>query len=356
MTTFVNRPKAYITRQIPQKGLDLLLERCNVSFWDSADPAPRTELLVNIPGITILVCMPTDKIDREILNAAGRSLKIVATMSEDCDHIEVSECTRRDIRILTLPQVTNETVTQMTIALLRLTTVEMMGPSSRNLNTVLQSKNIVKETVADYDYCLELSNRTIGIIGLESLGLTVGLTLKDMGVSSFLYHDFSEVDGAEKINAKLVDKNELLKKSDLIFVCSNIDRSGTSSYIFDRESFKEMKSSAVLIDATKGLFANFIDLYEALRNGEIAAAGLDIREYDVIPNRHPLDALENCFFLPFRESYKWDGRRKCSGELANAILSTLQDIEFSEKKLSTKEQQCTQMLQNVPQSNLPIGV
>ena len=65
------KPTVYITRQIPQKGLDLLLGQCNVSFWDSPDPAPRTELLMNVQGVEVLMCMPTDKIDLEILNAAG---------------------------------------------------------------------------------------------------------------------------------------------------------------------------------------------------------------------------------------------------------------------------------------------
>lgn len=77
LTNTTNRSRVYVTRQLPQKGLDLLLGRCNVSYWDSADPAPRTELLRNIPGIDVLVCMPTDKIDREILNAAGMSFSVV---------------------------------------------------------------------------------------------------------------------------------------------------------------------------------------------------------------------------------------------------------------------------------------
>lgn len=75
-----NRARVYVTRQLPQKGLDLLLGRCNVSYWDSPDPAPRTELLMNIPGIDVLVCMPTDKIDREILNAAGNMFLCAFTL------------------------------------------------------------------------------------------------------------------------------------------------------------------------------------------------------------------------------------------------------------------------------------
>ena len=65
------RPKVYITRQIPQKGLESLLKRCNVSYWDSPDPAPRTEILFNVRGVDILLCMPTDIIDGEVLELAG---------------------------------------------------------------------------------------------------------------------------------------------------------------------------------------------------------------------------------------------------------------------------------------------
>ena len=65
------RPKVYITRQIPQIGLESLLKRCNVSYWDSPDQAPRTEILYNVRGVDVLLCMPTDIIDEEVLDVAG---------------------------------------------------------------------------------------------------------------------------------------------------------------------------------------------------------------------------------------------------------------------------------------------
>lgn len=332
------RPKVYITRQIPQTGLDMLLGRCNVSFWDGSEPVSKTELLVNVPGCSVLLCMPTDKIDRDVLNAAGPSLKIVATMSEDANHIDTSECSRRNIRLLTLPQVTIETLTQMVIAQLRIITNKWTSGSSSNLNLVIQSKDVIKTIKNDLEYCQELSNRTVGIVGMGSLGLYVAKTVRDLGVSSILYHDTEPVKNAEDISATFVDREKLLTGSDIIFVCSNMDSTGKKPYcMFNKEAFQMMKSSAILIDATKRFFANFSDLYDALRVGEIGAVGLDVREYDDIPNRHPLDVLENCFFLPFRECYKWDGRRKCSEELAKSILTTLQEIEFAKKQNAVKK-------------------
>lgn len=200
-----------------------------------------------------------------------------------------------------------------------------------NLNTILQAKDITEAIKVDQTYCLELSNRTVGIIGLDSLGLSVGKSLKELGMSSILYHDIEPVTMETDIGAEYVEFNDLLKRSDIICACSKPEKN-SSNTMLNKSTFKQMKNSAILIDASKGKVADFPDLYDALRNGDIAAAGLDVREYDVIPNRHPLAVLDNCFFLPFRECYKWDGRRKCAAELVKAVLTALQDIEFEKKK------------------------
>jgi phosphoglycerate dehydrogenase-like enzyme len=204
----------------------------------------------------------------------------------------------------------------------------------QNLNAVLESKDIVASTKKDQAYCLELSNRTVGIIGMESLGQSVAMILRDLGVTEIVYYDFEAVPRATDpdINAKFVGQNEILSRSDILFVCSQQDGEKDDLVFFNMDAFNKMKPSVLLIDVTKKFPGSFGDLYEALRSGKIAAAGLDVREYDDIPNRHPLDMLENCFYLPYRECYKWDGRKTCAQQLAGAILKTLQEIDFSQKK------------------------
>lgn len=199
------------------------------------------------------------------------------------------------------------------------------------MNAILQAKDVVEAVKEDQNFCLELSNRTVGIVGLNEVGLAVGKTLKDLGMSSILYHDvepgFSDAD----FEGDLVGYNDLIQKSDIICVCSS-QCEDSSKIMFDKSAFKQMKNTAILIDASKGKVVDFSDLYKALRNGDIAAAGLDVREYDIIPNRHPLAVLDNCYFLPYRECYKWDGRKKCSADLVKSVLTALQNIEFEKKK------------------------
>ena len=176
-------------------------------------------------------------------------------------------------------------------------------------------------------YCVEMSNRSVGILGMGPLGIIVANMLKEIGVSEILYTDTGPIAEAEMGDARQVSLEELLRSSDVICMCSTDSKKKTdSSRIFTAETFKKMKNSAILIDATKGPAIDYNDLYSALRRGEISAAGLDVREYDIIPNRHPLQSLENCHFLPFRECYKWDGRAKISDEIAKKILQSV-DIQ-----------------------------
>lgn len=219
---------------------------------------------------------------------------------------------------------------------MRLSIFQILLPFSSaqtcNLNAILQSKEIIEAIKEDQNFCLELSNRTVGIVGLNAVGLAVGTALKDLGMSSILYNDVEPVSEEEDLGAEFVDFSDLLKRSDMICVCSDPFKDECTKVLFDKAAFKQMKNDAIFIDASKGRVVDYSDLYEALRTGAITAAGMDVREYDVIPNRHPLAVLDNCFFLPFRECYKWDGRKKCSADLVKSVLSGLQELEFAKKR------------------------
>lgn len=323
----MDRPNVYITRQIPQKGLDTLLRSCNVSLWDSPDPAPRTELLRNVINVNVLLCMPTDQVDVEVLNAAGPLLRIVATMSEDSRHIDVEECERRNIRVLTLRSVSTSIVADLALGSLLMATRNWIGDSA-NMNRFLQSADIVKALQTDSTYCQELSNRIIGIYGMDPLGMALAKKLRQLGVSHLIYTGKKPVVMTADVNATFADQETFVTTCDVIFICSDYSQSQDCKpthivEVFNKETFGKMKSTAVLIDAGKRTLTNFTELYEALRSGEIAAAGLDVREYDVIQNRHPLGVLENCHFLPYKEVYKWDGRRRMSEDIATQILGNL---------------------------------
>ncbi|KAK3576176.1 hypothetical protein CHS0354_001194 [Potamilus streckersoni] len=321
------RPNIYITRPIPQAAVDTLLIGCDVSLCDSSgDYVPREEVLRGVRGVNAILCMPTDKIDKEVIQLAGPELRVVATMSEDYDHIDNEECKRRGIQVLTIPEDSNETVVDLTIALLLQAVVQKESDDEEDPVIRSNPRSLHTNKGLGGSFSVEMSNRTLGIYKLGRLGLSIAKRLKNLGISRIVYHDVAEVLSAEEVGAEFVSFEQLLSESDILCLCSERrTKSGTTieENMFDKKSFKKMPKSAILIEVTKSPLLDYKDLYTALKEGEIQCAGLNVREYDTTPYKHQLSGLSNCHFLPYRECYEWDGRREISVSLANEILSAL---------------------------------
>ncbi|XP_060066805.1 glyoxylate reductase/hydroxypyruvate reductase-like [Ylistrum balloti] len=304
------RPKVYITHHIPQKGVDTLLKACNVAIWDGNQAVPRGELVKMVKGVDAIWCRAEDEIDRQILDSAGPSLKVVGTISEDLSHIDINECNSRGIKIATPPKVSMETVVDLTIAILLQAT-----------SSVSPTKHIAEVTDANSNHVV-FQGKTLGIVGFGNVGHAVAKRLSHMGVSRILYHDISEIPTAGEISAEYCPFEKLLKDSDIL--CLSCKPNTQSQNLFNKETFKNMKNSAILIDASRGHTINYTDLYEALRKGDIRAAGLDVREEGHISFKAPLEGLSNCHFFPYQEvNHTWDNRSRNSGVLAHDILTLL---------------------------------
>lgn len=115
----MSRPKVLITRgDIPLAGYSLLKEKCNLIVWDNTEPIPRSELLLKIVGVDGVFCLLTDKIDDEILAAAGPQLKVIATMSVGVDHLDLKSLKTRNIHVGYTPDVLTDATAELTVALL----------------------------------------------------------------------------------------------------------------------------------------------------------------------------------------------------------------------------------------------
>ena len=170
---------------------------------------------------------------------------------------------------------------------------------------------------------MELSQKTVGILGLGRIGYGVARRLKPFGVRRMLYHDVCHVAYADDIGAEYVDFSTMLKESDFICICCNL--TPQTRHKFNNGAFKQMKSNAILINSGRGGVIQHDDLYEALTSGEIAAAGLDVTEPEPLPADHPLVSLPNCIVLPHMGSNTWDSRNSMSETAANNILAVFED-------------------------------
>ncbi|GFY48143.1 hypothetical protein TNIN_15111 [Trichonephila inaurata madagascariensis] len=287
-------PKVLITRNdIPKEAIMLLQSRCSVEVWNKPSPIPREELLKRIKGKNAVYCLITDKINVELLDAASPDLKVVGTMSVGHDHIDLPECKKRGIAVGNTPDVLTDAVAELTIALLLATSRRLMEATKEVTNGGWANCAWGPLWMCGTSVC----ESTVGVVGLGRIGFAVAERLKAFKPKTILYAgNKAKIEAAEKLNAKFVPFDELVKQSDFIIVCAAL--TPTSKGIFNLEAFKKMKKSAIFINTSRGGLVDHEDLYTALTTGIIKAAGLDVMEPEPLPTDHKLTKLPNCVLLP----------------------------------------------------------
>lgn len=283
-------PKVFVSRRIPEKAKALITSHCNAILWEKDEPPPRDEYLQKIAGIDGLFCLLTDKIDAELLDAAGPNLKVVSTMSVGYDHVDVKECAKRDVSVGYTPGILTKATAELTIALLLATT--------RRLKEGIQAvENGEWGTWKPMWLCGQgLDGATVGVVGMGRIGFTVARCLNPFGVAKFLYCGQRNPEADAELNAQFVDIEKLYAESD--FVIATCALTPETAGMFNADAFRKMKKTAVFVNSSRGGVVNQDDLIAALKKGEIGAAGLDVTVPEPLPTDSPLLRLKNCVVLP----------------------------------------------------------
>ncbi len=282
--------KVVVTRRIPQAGLQRVQERCDVRHWDEDDAIPRATLLDWIAGAEGLYCLLTERIDDELLEAAGPNLRVVSTMSVGYDHIDVAACQRRGVLIGNTPGVLTETTADLTLAL-------MLATARRLIESAAAVKSgewstWKPEWMTGYD----LYGSTVGIVGLGRIGAAVGRRLTGFGCRLLYSGRSPKPELAEPLGAEFVSQEDLLAESDFVSIHAPLNEA--TQHLINAQTLRQMKRSAILINTSRGGTVDQDALYDALVNGQIAAAGLDVTTPEPLPVDHPLLTLPNCVVLP----------------------------------------------------------
>lgn len=306
-------PRIFVSRRVPSKAMEMLQAACNVTGWKSDEPPPRAEYLESVKGIDALYCLLTDKVDVELLDAAGPNLKVVSTMSVGFDHIDVKECTARKITVGYTPGILTSSTAELTVSLLLATSRRLKEGLSAVVNGEWGSWKPTWLCGSGLD------GSTVGIVGLGRIGIAVAERLKPFGVEHFLYSGRSEKSDAEKINAKFVPLDDLLKTSDFVIACCAL--TPDTACMFNKSAFSKMKKSAIFVNTSRGGVVQQEDLYSALSNGDIAGAGLDVTTPEPLPTDSPLLSLPNCLVLPHIGSATYDTREAMAVLAAKNLLA-----------------------------------
>ncbi|CAG5129083.1 unnamed protein product [Candidula unifasciata] len=311
----MTRPRVYVTRDVHQEAIDLLKESLDVEIWASDEVVPRDELLKKVKGVDAIFCTISDKINKEVLDAAGPQLKIVATMSVGIHHISTQECKQRGIYVANTPDVASDSAAEFTVTLLLMVARRCLEGAEA----------VVKGEWGPWKPMwilgTEIVNRTLGILGFGRVGFGVARRLKPFGIQRILYHDVSKVTLGDDLQAEYVDLETLFRESDFLIVSCAL--TGVTKNLINKDVLTKMKPTAILVNTSRGPVVNTEDLLVALKSGQIAGAGLDVTDPEPLPADHPLVHLNNCIITPHLATNSTKARLGMAVNTAKNIIGTL---------------------------------
>ena len=305
--------RVYVSRPIPEPGLELLRASCDVEVKPTDELVPREELLEKVKGRDALLCLLTEEIDAEVIKA-GTDLKIIANYAVGYNNIDVETATKSDIWVSNTPGVLTNTTADMAWALMF--AVARRIPEADRFTRAGKYEGWSATMLLGGD----VYGKTLGIIGVGRIGAAVAMRSAGFNMR-VLYSDVrSNKELEREVGAKKVDIDTLLKESD--FVSVHVPLMPETRRLIGKRSLAMMKPTAYLINTSRGPVVHEAALAEALKNGTIAGAGLDVYEYE--PEINPaLFELDNVVITPHTASGSVETRTKMAIMAAENILAAL---------------------------------
>jgi glyoxylate reductase len=310
------RARVLVTRVIPDEGLGPIRDACDVDLWEDELPPPRDELLRRVDGIDGLLALLTDRVDDELLDAAGPGLRVVSNYAVGFDNVDVPACTRRGIPVGNTPGVLTETTADLAWTLL-------MAAARR----IPEADRYVREgrwrtwgpmTLLGPD----VYGATLGIVGFGRIGQAVARRAAGFGMR-VRYHDVQrlpdEVEAAT--GASYVPLDELLATAD--FVSLHVNLTDDTRHLIDARALASMRPTAVLVNTSRGPVVDTVALTDALRDGTIFAAALDVTDPEPLPADHPLVTMDRCIVVPHIASASPATRGRMASMAAANLLAGL---------------------------------
>jgi glyoxylate reductase len=309
------KPKIYVTRELPERGLKIIKQHFETDVWPEYAPPPKKTIIEKAKNVDALATLLSDKIDAEVYNAAPK-LKIVSQLAVGFDNIDHAEATKRGIYVTNTPEVLTDTTADFAWALL-MAVARRVVEADKYVRTGQWKVGWHPAMLTGRD----VFGTTIGIVGAGRIGYAMAKRALgfDMKV---LFYDVIPRPEIEKLGAKKVDLTTLLRQSD--FVTIHVPLMKETHHFINEEKLRLMKKTAYIINNSRGPVVDEKALHMALKEGWIAGAGLDVFEQEPTPMNNPLLKLENVVVAPHISSASLETRAKMSEMVAGNLVNFFQ--------------------------------
>ena len=311
----MSKPRVFMTRIIPEEGLEMVRSVSEAEVWPGELPPPYEALVQKITSVDGLLCLLTDRIDSDLIAAAGESLKVISQMAVGYDNIDIQAATERGIPVGNTPGVLTDATADFAWALLMAAARRVVEADkfTRDGHWKTWGPTLLMGP--------DVAGATLGIVGLGRIGQAVVKRAQGFQMR-IIYHDIQRrPDIEETMGVEFASFDSLLQESD--FVSIHTVLSDDTHHLFGEKQFNLMKPSGILINTARGPIVEPIALYSALHEGKIAYAALDVTESEPIHADDPLLELENIIITPHIASASKYARTKMATMAAENLIAGL---------------------------------
>ena len=306
--------KVFITRKIPQDGIDILKkEKLEIEIFPYDRPPTKEEIIRGVKDANALISLLTDKIDREVIDSAPE-LKVIGNYAVGYNNIDVEYAKKKGIVVVNTPGVLTDATADLTFALL-------LSAARR----VVEGDKFMREgKFKGWAPMLLLGKdiwgATIGIIGAGRIGQAVAQRAKGFHMKILYYSRRRKIDFERETGAKFVSLEKLLKEADFVTIHTPLTKE--TYHLLGEREFKMMKEGAILINTSRGEVVDENAMLKALKSGKLFAAGLDVFHGE--PHVNPeLFELTNVVLTPHIGSATERTRRKMAMMVCSDVLRVL---------------------------------
>lgn len=313
------RLRVVITRRVPPPAVERLAAAgLEVDVVDQDDPPPRALLLDRVRGAAGLVTMLSERVDAELLAAAGPALRVVANFAVGFDNIDLAACAERGVRVTNTPGVLTEATADLTWALL-LAAARRVVEGDRLVRSGTWTGWAPRQLLG-----LELRGATLSIVGAGRIGTAVGRRARGFEMRVLYVDPRPNAELEQRCAARRVDLPAALAAADVLTL--HVPFTPESRHLIGARELAALKPTAILVNTSRGAVVDEAALVAALRAGRPAAAGLDVYEHE--PRLTPgLAELPNVVLLPHLGSGTTATRQKMSAMAAENVIAVLNGQE-----------------------------
>lgn len=310
------KKKVFVCRRIPAAALQRLNSEVDMTVWPAELPPSRAELLQHVKGCDGILSLLSDRMDAEVFQQAGPQLRVVSNYAVGFNNIDVREAHSRGIRVGNTPGVLTEATADTAAGLI-------LATARRFSESIDQVRNLEWKTWDPLGLLgLDLKGATLGIVGMGRIGMALAKRMHFGWDMNVIYTARTEKPDAESLlNAKRVDLATLLANADIVSL--HADYNPTTHHLINSSTLAMMKPNAILINTARGGLIDQDALYNALKDGTIWGAGLDVTDPEPLPDDSQLRRLPRCLILPHIGSATIETRQAMADIAVDNLLAGL---------------------------------